>query len=345
MRLSFITFLAALLREQLNDQAAYLQCENRILHKRLGHYVRPNPQERHELLKYGKPLGLNLKPLITIVRFDTFQRWVRQENDPDYRNRKRKKRGRPLKDPAVRSLVLEMARDNIWGYTRILGELYKLNIFRFSRTTIGNILKKNGLPPRGERTEPWMHKIKRHCDTLIACDFFRQWVWTLQGPRAFFILFFINIQTRQVRLAGIAKYPKADWVLEQTKRVFQSEKPNPAKKALLIHDLDGKFPKEFDEYFKAQGFSILKTPYRSPNLNAHAESWVDKIRSECLNHFVIFGVKHLQYLVNEYVNYHNTQRPHMAKGCRPLVAQKNKSSGQIRASPILGGLHHHYFRE
>ena len=45
--------------------------------------------------------------------------------------------------------------DNIWGYTRILGELYKLNIFRFSRATIADILKKNGLPPLGERSDPW----------------------------------------------------------------------------------------------------------------------------------------------------------------------------------------------
>ena len=44
-----------------------------------------------------------------------------------------------------------MARENDWGYTRILGELKKLGIKPPSRNTVKNILKENGLEPGPKR--------------------------------------------------------------------------------------------------------------------------------------------------------------------------------------------------
>jgi transposase InsO family protein len=96
-------------------------------------------------------------------------------------------------------------------------------------------------------------------------------------------------------------------------------------------------------------YDIFKTPPRSPNLNAFAESWIAKIKNECTNHFVIFGMRHLKYLVDEYADYYNTKRPHMNNGFMPPEGPPEgppeKPDGKIRASPILGGLHHHYHKE
>ncbi len=55
----------------------------------------------------------------------------------------------------IRDLVLRLARENAWGYTRILGELKKLGVGNISRSTVIKILKENGFDPgprRGEGT-------------------------------------------------------------------------------------------------------------------------------------------------------------------------------------------------
>ncbi|MBI3316763.1 MAG: transposase [Candidatus Omnitrophica bacterium] len=346
MRLNIITFLAALFGDQLACQVEFLRCENRLLRKRVDkQLIRLTPEERYELIKYGKALGSNLKDIISIVRYYTFLGWLRNSKK-GFRTFPYKKRGPRRKAPETRKLVVEMAKKNAWGITRILGELRRLKITYFSRSTIANILKENGIPPADQRKEPWINGLKRHYDTLVACDFFRQWIWTLQGPRLAWVLFYINIRTRRIKIAGISRNPKGAWTLEQSKKVFEDDRFTQGGKQILIRDLDCKFSKEFDKYFKEQGFRVFKTPKHSPNLNAFAETWVGKIRKECVNHFVIFGMKHLEYLVNEYANYYNTKRPHMNLGFMPPdESPPQKSEGRIRSSPILGGLHHYYYKE
>ncbi len=40
---------------------------------------------------------------------------------------------------------------------------------------------------------------------------------------------------------------------------------------LLMHDLDTKFTKKFDEIIESTGCEIKQTPNMSPNLQAHVE--------------------------------------------------------------------------
>lgn len=342
MRLHLLNLVADFFHTQLTQQISYLKCENKILRARLGKCVRVRKWEKHLLLKLGKPLGKSLEALISVVTYRTFQNWLKQKHDRDIP----KKVGRRKTNHEIRDIVIQMARNNPWGYTRILGELRKLGIQRLSRSSIKNILKEAGIPALPHRdAESWFNILKRHHDTLLACDFFSHKVWTLKGPRFFFVLFFINLHTRQVELAGITKHPKAAWVIEASRKLATSYPGEKRKRALLIRDRDGKFSREFDALFENSGIQILKTPYRSPNMNAYAESFIDKIRQECLDHFIVFGKKHFQYLVAKYFEYYNELRPHMANDCLPLVSSQIKSSGDIRADPVLGGLHHHYYRE
>ena len=89
-----------------------------------------------------------------------------------------------------------MARENGWGYTRILGELKKLRIRNICRNTVKNILKEHGFdlgPKRGYGT--WDEFLKIHLKTLWACDVASKEVWTLKGKVQHFILFFIEKQS------------------------------------------------------------------------------------------------------------------------------------------------------
>jgi hypothetical protein len=80
--------------------------------------VEVTPRERQSLLKYRKKLGGKIRALITIVTPRTFLRWV-QGDSP--KKRRPSLPGRPRTDEDIRALVLRLARENDWGYTRILG--------------------------------------------------------------------------------------------------------------------------------------------------------------------------------------------------------------------------------
>ena len=110
-------------------------------------------------------------------------------------------------------LVLRLARETGWGYTRILGELRKLGITKISRATVLNILREHGLEPgpkRGEGT--WDESLKRHAATLWACDFFSKKLWTTKGLVEIFELFFIQVGSRRVHLAGMTAHSDGRWM-------------------------------------------------------------------------------------------------------------------------------------
>jgi putative transposase len=77
-------------------------------------------QERNRLVKFGAKLGRPLAELATIVHPDTLRRWIREAGKRA--QRKPAKVGRRKTQQEIRELILRLARENDWGYTRILGE-------------------------------------------------------------------------------------------------------------------------------------------------------------------------------------------------------------------------------
>jgi len=119
-----VSFIGKMTQENLNKQIEYLKVENEILRKRAGTRILPTPIERRKLIRFGIPLGKEIKTIITIVRYETFLLWVR-----GYKRKQKtegiNKRGRPKTDTGIQELIIRVANENNWGYTRILGELKK----------------------------------------------------------------------------------------------------------------------------------------------------------------------------------------------------------------------------
>ena len=86
----------------------------------------------------------------------------------------------------------------------------------------------------------------------------------------------------------------------------------------LIHDRDAKCPLGFDAVFKSANIEVVKTPIMAPNANAFAEAWIATLKKECLGWFVCFSLKHLDYIVQTFVDYYNKQRPHQSMDNKPL---------------------------
>ncbi|MHC4402455.1 MAG: integrase core domain-containing protein, partial [Planctomycetota bacterium] len=94
-----------------------------------------------------------------------------------------------------------------------------------------------------------------------------------------------------------------------------------------------------------------RSAVRAPNRNAYAERFAQTIRQECLDHFIILGEKHLQYLVRESVSYYNELRPHASRGNLPLSMDKPPDPVEclgprdVVCHERLGGLLKHYERK
>ena len=165
----------------------YLATENRILRNQIRGRVRLTDGERKTLAEIGQKLGKQaLQAVATIVKPDTILGWhrklVAQKFDG---SQQRKPPGRPKIDQDLEALVVRMAQENrSWGYDRIVGALANLG-YTISDQTVGNILKRHGLPPAPERktTTTWKEFIRAHMEVLVATDFFTAAVWTLGGWR------------------------------------------------------------------------------------------------------------------------------------------------------------------
>jgi putative transposase len=185
---SLLLLLAGATEKELAAQVQFLKEENAILRGKLPARITVTPQERRRLLKFGKPLGQAIKALISIVSPRTFARWLQADKPGRAKPPDSKKTGRPPTEQEIRDLIVRLAEENGWGYTRIQGELKKLGI-KVGRGTIAAILKENGFEP-GQKRGPgtWAEFISRHAQTLWACDFFTKKVWTCFGLVDVFVL-------------------------------------------------------------------------------------------------------------------------------------------------------------
>src|SRR5919112_1968923 len=139
-------------------------------------------------------------------------------------------------------------------------------------------------------------------DQMLACDFFTvetAWLKTL------YVLFFIELGTRRVHLAGCTRHPTAAWVTQQARQVSWSLQDGRLSVRFPIRDRDTKFSAAFDTVFRSEGATIVRTPYRAPNANAVAERWIRSAREECLDHLLILNEAHLRRVLTAYVIFYN----------------------------------------
>jgi Integrase core domain len=83
---------------------------------------------------------------------------------------------------------------------------------------------------------------------------------------------------------------------------------------------------------------------RSRRQNGYSERLIGSIRRDCLDHVVVFGERHLRHLLNSYQKYYNEARTHLSPHKDAPVPRAVQTAGRTLAMPVLGGLHHQYFR-
>lgn len=87
-----------------------------------------------------------------------------------------------------------------------------------------------------------------------------------------------------------------------------------------------------------RGIEMRKTAFRAPKTNAYVERFIQTIQQECLDHFVILGERHFNYLVAEWLEHYHTERPHQAKDNVPLVALHSRRRPSTKLSQRGSGI-------
>jgi len=252
--------------------------------------------------------------------------------------------GRPRTRPAIRRLVLEMARDNpAWGYRRICGELTGLG-HKIAPSTIWEILKEAGIDPAPQRAAAsWKQFLSAQAKTIAAVDFFHVDTIFL---RRLYVLFVIEHHHRRVHLAGVTAHPTAAWTVQQARNTLMDFGKRTDSLKFLIRDRDAKYTDAFDAVFTAAGMRVITTPVRAPRANAICERWIASARRECTDRILIAGRRHLHHILSEYVDHYNTHRPHRTLGQRPPDGRSHNAPAgdniRVLRRDRLGGLLHEY---
>ncbi len=235
--------------------------------------------------------------LRTIKRWATRFRALRRRTDAG---------GRPPLDEKVVELILTLKRENRgWGHRRIREELRRMGI-RVSEPTIARILKDNGFSPRPGRKIDFERVRSTAKDALWALDYFAvqtaKGVW-LQA------LIVIDVHTRELLDLRVHDGWDVDsvWTIRTFNEICGREKRQPKA---VVHDHGTHFAGQFTRQLRVLEVEEEVTPTGLPSMNCYAERAIGSVRRELLRHIRVADAKELQFYLDEYRRYANTERPH-----------------------------------
>jgi HTH-like domain len=213
-----VTSVAGWMNQHQHHVINYLTEENRVLREQIGaRRIRFSDDQRRRLAAKAKKLGRKvLAQVATIVTPETLLAWHRKLIAKKYDGSAHRIPGRPRTAAEIAALVTRMAEENrSWGYRRIQGALANLGHL-LAHNTIANILKQHGIEPAPERSRKtsWKEFLSRHWEQVVASDFFTIEVWTQNGLHRFVVLFFMELSTRRVEIAGIASKANGFWMTQ-----------------------------------------------------------------------------------------------------------------------------------
>ncbi|MCP4164591.1 MAG: transposase [Chloroflexi bacterium] len=329
-----------------------LRQQVRILERKLGSKSRISRPEKMFLaaladkLRNGVGGKARLNSSLLMFKPDTVLKRHRELVKRKWTYRQGRNRvGRPKIDAEIEQLVLDLAKENSrWGRGKIHGELLKLG-FEVSEETVRNVLTRHNVPPAPERgVSTWGAFLNHYKEQMLACDFFTVETMAL---KTLYVLFFIELGTRRVRVAACSAHPDGNWVAQQARNlVWEFGEEDESAFRYLIHDRDSKFCGEFKRVFESEGVEIVLAPPRAPQANSYAERWIRSAREECLDQILILNEKHLMSVMKEFTSYHNRERPHQGLDQRmPLGTGPPLNEGAIQRRDVLGGIIRSYYRQ
>jgi len=226
-----------------------------------------------------------------------------------------------------------MSLDNpLWGAPRIHGELLKLG-FEVAQSSVAKYMAKRCGPP----SQGWRTFLRNHAPDIAAMDLF---VAPTIGFDLLYVFVIIRVARRGLIWINVTPHPTADWIARQIMEAFPwAEAPR-----YLIRDRDRVYGAAVIQRLRAMGIRDKPIAPGSPWQNGFAERLIGSIRRECVDHMVVLGEGHLRRILSKYAAYYNELRTHRSLNKDAPIHRATQHAGRIASTPVLGGLHHHYFR-
>jgi hypothetical protein len=216
-----------------------------------------------------------------------------------WRWKSRRRGGRPTVAPEIRKLIREMSiADPLWGAPRIHGELLKLGI-DIGQISVAKYMAKRRHPP----SQRWRTFLRNHADGIAAMDLFV--VPTISFRLLYGLLIVGQVDGRFYGLASQRIRTQNGIANQITQACGWEQAPR-----YLIRDRDGAYGEVFIRRRRSMGIRDRPTSPRSPWQNGYAERLIGSIRSECLDHVVVFSERHLHHLLLSYMEYYNRASEH-----------------------------------
>ena len=173
----------------------------------------------------------------------------------------------------------------------------------------------------------------------MACDFFTVPTATFRG---LFVFILLAHERRRIVHVNITEHPTAQWTAQQIVDAF----PWDTAPRYLLRDRDAIYGEHVQQRIKHMGIEEVKSAPRSPWQNSYCERVIGSIRRECLDDVIILNAQHLRRVLQSYVDYYHTWRPHRSLEMDAPASRvvQPPELGPVRKRPEVGGLHHHYER-
>ena len=319
-------------RRRLEAENLFLRHQLNIALRRAPHRPRLRGSDR-AVMVWLTWLWPSLTRVARVVEPDTILRWHRAGFRAYWRWKSRGQPGRPKIERELRDLIQQMSKENaLWGAPRIHGELLKLG-FDIAESTVSKYMVKG----RGSPSQSWRTFLRNHAEAIAAIDLCVVPTLTFECLFAFLV---VGHGRRQLLWFAVTRHPTAEWLAQQIVEAF----PWDTAPRYLIRDNDCAYGQAFTNRVRTMGIRDRPISPRSPWQNPYAERLIGTLRRDCLDHVLIFGERHLRWVLMLYSLYYNETRTHLGLAKDAPVRRAVQRSGTIVATPILSGLHHRYAR-
>lgn len=316
-----------------------------------GRKLKLNDCQRRSLAEKAKKLGKDqLEKYVNLVTPKTLMAWHRRLIALKYTAKRTVNTEGQKRMQVIRQLCIKFAQENDHrGYGRIQGALANLG-YDVCESTVGNILRKEGILPSPERAKRtnWKRFLRNHLSVISAADFFTTEVWTPHGLVRYLSFFVINIAKREVRIVHTGCQVNGEVMCNLARELTNDFDGLLRGIKYLILDNDPLYTPAFIDIIEKAGVTVQAIQPNCPQQNGYAESFVKCIKRECLDHFIFLGENSLQKAISEYMKHFHHERNH--QGLEnvipfPYASAKADESSEIRRFERLGGLLIYYHRD
>ncbi len=287
----------------------------------------------------------NWKSSLILVKPETVIGW-RKKAFKIFWTIKSRKPGRPKISAETIALIRTIHKENpLLSPEKIYERLIDLAITNVpAPNTIAKYIHNIRKTPTEKQKQSWKTFLENHRKGIWAMDFL---VVPTINFKLLYVLLIISHDRRKVEHFAVTSNPSAQWVTQQIREAT----PFGVVPDYLIHDNDSIFrDKSFQNFLVNSNIKSKRTAFHSPWHNGICERLIGIIRRELLDHIIPLNQRHLECLIQEYIqNYYNPVRTHQGIDCQtPILKEKpletSVANTVLTSEPILGGLYHGYHK-